>query len=435
MSEFARRCALPLSAKPKLRKKEIAMKAKRTLNTILGILAVLLVLTAVRHAAAVTLNPGDIVVANSGTVSVIDPQTGDLITTFCCFGRLIGVAIDANGNIIVADSSVASIIRIDPANGSQTTITSGNLLNQPTGLTIAGNGDLLVADMESCCEPATGRVVRVDPNNGAQTLVSSGASFVDPIGIEVEASGNILVADFNARTLWRVDPSTGGQTALASFFPDGEPYDVTVAQDGNVFIVDHNDRAVIKVDPVSGVKTTVSSGGLFDQPVGIAIENSGNILVTDFTSNAIIRVDQSTGNQTIVASGIPALANPWGIAVVPAPAILAVAIDIKPGSSPNTINLGSNGVVPVAILSSETFDATAVNPTSVALAGASVRLRGNGTTMSSLHDVNDDGRLDLIVQINTTALQLTDGDTLATLTAQTFEGKLITGSDSVRVVP
>jgi streptogramin lyase len=411
------------------------MKAKRRGNTILGVLVVLLVLTSVRHAAAVTLNPGDLVVANSGTVSVIDPQTGDLITTFCCFGRLVGIAIDANGDIIVSDSTAANIIRIDPDNGNQTTITSGNLFIQPTGLTIASNGDLLVADMETCCGPATGRVVRVDPNTGAQTLVSSGGSFVDPLGIEVEASGSTLVADFNARMLLRIDPSTGGQTTLASFFPDGEPYDVTVAQDGSIFIVDHNERAVIKVDPVSGTKTTISSGGLFDQPVGIAIENSGNILVTDFTSNRVIRVDQSSGSQTIVASGSPALVNPWGIAVVPAPAILTVAIDIKPGSSPNTVNLGSNGVVPVAILSSATFDATTVNPTTVALAGASARLRGNGTPMSSLQDVNDDGRLDLIIQVNTTALQLTDGDTLATLTAQTFEGKLITGSDSVRVVP
>ena len=298
----------------------------------------LLIFTVVGQAAAVTLSPGDIVVANSGNVIVIDPQTGDVATVACCFSRAVGIAIDANGDIIVSDRAAASIIRIDPeTGGSQTTISSGDLLIQPHGITIAGNGDILVADIETCCGAGTGRVVRVNPNTGEQTIVSSGGGFVDPIGIEVEANGSILVADFNARKLFRIDPTTGSQTTIASFFPNGEPYDAAVAADGSIFIVDHNGRAVIKVDPVTGDKTTISFGGFFDQPVGIAIEETGSILVTDFTFNAVIRVDLGTGSQTIVTSGVPALANPWGIAVVTAPAVLAVAIDIKPGGFPNSI--------------------------------------------------------------------------------------------------
>lgn len=76
--------------------------------------SLLLIFTVVGQAAAVTLSPGDIVVANSGTVSVIDPQTGDLVTMACCFGRLVGIAIDANGDIIVSDSTAASIIASIP---------------------------------------------------------------------------------------------------------------------------------------------------------------------------------------------------------------------------------------------------------------------------------------------------------------------------------
>jgi hypothetical protein len=114
---------------------------------------------------------------------------------------------------------------------------------------------------------------------------------------------------------------------------------------------------------------------------------------------------------------------------------LQVAIDIQPGSSQNTINLGSNGNVPVAILSSATFDATTVNPTTVTLAGASVALRGRGTPMASAQDVNGDGLLDLVLHVSIEALQLSDEDTNATLMGQTFGGQFITGTDSVRIVP
>jgi hypothetical protein len=112
-----------------------------------------------------------------------------------------------------------------------------------------------------------------------------------------------------------------------------------------------------------------------------------------------------------------------------------VAIDIKPGSFPNSINLGSLGTVPVAILSSATFDAATVDPLSLSLAGAKVQLKGKGTPMSSLEDVNGDGLADLVVHVGTEALELTDTDTLAVLTGKTFSGTAIKGSDSVRIVP
>ena len=70
----------------------------------------------------------------------------------------------------------------------------------------------------------------------------------------------------------------------------------------------------------------------------------------------------------------------------------------------NPVNLGSNGVVPVAILSDEGFDATTVDATTVRLASAQVRLRGNGTPMASVYDVDGDGLADLVVHVSTSAL-------------------------------
>ncbi len=117
---------------------------------------------------------------------------------------------------------------------------------------------------------------------------------------------------------------------------------------------------------------------------------------------------------------------------------IGVTIDIKPGTFPNSINLGSNGVVPVAILSTPTFDARTVDPLTVLLAGANVKVKGKGTPMASFQDVNGDGLLDLVVHVSTDAFELTGGDTQAFLqgkTFSTFGGAQVIGSDSVRIVP
>jgi hypothetical protein len=115
--------------------------------------------------------------------------------------------------------------------------------------------------------------------------------------------------------------------------------------------------------------------------------------------------------------------------------VTQVQIDIKPGSFPNSINLGSGGVVPVAIFGSADLDAAAIDPSSITLASAPVQLRGNGTPQASLQDVNGDGIPDLVVQVVTEALQLSDTDTQAILEGRTWDGTPFTGTDSVRIVP
>jgi hypothetical protein len=116
---------------------------------------------------------------------------------------------------------------------------------------------------------------------------------------------------------------------------------------------------------------------------------------------------------------------------------LAIGIDIKPGSYPNSINLGSNGVVPVGILSDQDFDATWVDPDTVTLAGADVAVRGNGSRyMAHEEDVNADGLTDLVIQVETENLDpdaFQDG--YAFLTGQTYEGQPFEGSDEITIVP
>lgn len=109
-------------------------------------------------------------------------------------------------------------------------------------------------------------------------------------------------------------------------------------------------------------------------------------------------------------------------------------IDIKPGSYPNSINLGSKGNVPVAIFSTTDFDATTVDPRSVTLGGASVKLKGKDTPMASFEDVNGDGLDDIIVHVETTGFELSLGDTVAVLEGFTFDGTPIRGEDTIRIV-
>ena len=83
-----------------------------------------------------------------------------------------------------------------------------------------------------------------------------------------------------------------------------------------------------------------------------------------------------------------------------------VPIDIRPGDYPNNINLRSKGAIPVAILSTSDFDATTVDPDTVALSGAPGVINKKGVKAQA-QDVNVDGLLDLVVHIAVENLILT----------------------------
>lgn len=126
-------------------------------------------------------------------------------------------------------------------------------------------------------------------------------------------------------------------------------------------------------------------------------------------------------NRALTADEIAWLASP------------EVEIDIKPGSDPNCINPDGNGVIPVAILTTDTFDAATVDPFSVTLEGSGVRVKGKSGNAGSLEDVDGDGDFDLVLQIMDDSLLA--GKTTAILEGRTVDGLPITGSDSICIVP
>jgi len=114
---------------------------------------------------------------------------------------------------------------------------------------------------------------------------------------------------------------------------------------------------------------------------------------------------------------------------------LGISVDVKPGSSQNTVNGNDHGVIPIAILTTATFDAATVNPLTVTMNGAAAKVRGKSMTAGALEDVDGDGDLDLVVQIVDTDGVFVEGSTTATVIAATYDGTPITGLDTINYVP
>jgi len=113
--------------------------------------------------------------------------------------------------------------------------------------------------------------------------------------------------------------------------------------------------------------------------------------------------------------------------------VVTVDIDIKPGSYPNAINLKSRGTVPVAILSTPSFDA----PSAVDVGSLTFGRTGNEMSLAFCgepEDVNGDGLSDLVCHFYTQKTGFQSGDTQGTLKG-TAAGTPIIGIDSVRIVP
>jgi len=110
----------------------------------------------------------------------------------------------------------------------------------------------------------------------------------------------------------------------------------------------------------------------------------------------------------------------------------SITIDIKPGDGPNAINPKSKGVIPVAILSTDSFDARNVDVSTACFGRTGTEAL---ELKAALEDVNRDGRLDMLLFFATQQTGIRCGDTAATLKVQATDGTALEGSDSIRTVP
>jgi hypothetical protein len=313
---------------------------------------------------------------------------------------------------------------------------------------------------------ANGRIFRIDLHTGDVSVVVDYGVLHDPISLEAHpVTGDVYVTDRGRRTVAGdgrivvLDESTSPPT-LTTVMDGIDPIDIhflegdaflyttsTEAADVGIFRVDGS--GTTKVSDLRGLLTQ-APGGPFGTSTFVTWGNSGGVVRLidldggDFTVDATewIIESGSQGGITFDANGVMYATDglqgevPYAIHKV-LPEVTSVAIDIKPNDYPNVINLGSRGVVPVAVLSTPDFDATSIDPATVTLAGAGVALRGKADHyLASIDDIDGDGLLDLLLHVETEnfvpgAFQ----DGAAWLTGSTYAGQGIEGWDEITIVP
>jgi sugar lactone lactonase YvrE len=265
-----------------------------------------------------------------------------------------GIALAPNGDLLVADAEAfggtGGIIRLSSTTGAKITDYQGGNLVEPTAVAALSTGEILVVDQDAFpsgtqCDDSEppdevkfgcGAVIKIDPATKAQTRFDSGAAFWNPSGIAIAPDGSILVADLDAPgpgasagggpgRVFRLS-SAGAKIAEYSIPGSVEPSGVAVDSTGDMFVVDAvafaGHGGVFRLNS-SGQKIREYFGGDFDEPTGIAIAWNGDILVADqdaggaFESGpgGVIRVNRDTAAQTTYFSG--SFVNPSGITVEP----------------------------------------------------------------------------------------------------------------------
>src|SRR4051794_39637113 len=86
---------------------------------------------------------------------------------------------------------IGGVFRVDGVKGTAKKVATGGSFVSPVGIAIEADGSVLVADADAF--GGSGGVIRVKPSGGAETTVSSGGLFSNPFGVAVEHTGAILV--------------------------------------------------------------------------------------------------------------------------------------------------------------------------------------------------------------------------------------------------
>ncbi len=190
-----------------------------------------------------------------------------------------GVAVDAAGDVFIADSGNHRIVEI-AANGTATTMGAG--LNYPQGLAVDGAGDLFVADNN------INEVVEIPPgcnNMGCQHVLTTtpqcegnGASgFCAQLGVAVDGIGDIFIASFNGEVLEL--PANGGAQTVVYNPAGAHPIGLAVDAAGDLFIADYGLHEVVEVPANGGAQTTIGTG--WDLPEAVAVDAAGDVFVAD----------------------------------------------------------------------------------------------------------------------------------------------------------
>jgi len=247
-------------------------------------------------------------------------------------------AVDAVGNVLIADRTSHRIRRIAP-NGVITTFagsgTGGGFagdggaatsarLNNPSGVTVDAAGNVYIADQ------LNSRIRRVAPDGTISTVAGTGtagstgdggaataAQLNRPIDVRIDGAGSIFIADVAAHRIRRITPdgiiTTVAGTGTGGYSGDGGaatsaqlngPVEVVPDAFGNLYIADSENHRVRRVNAGGAIETIAGTGtvgftgdggparlALLNTPAGVALTAGGDLLVADRNNNRVRVID------------------------------------------------------------------------------------------------------------------------------------------------
>ncbi|WP_411031835.1 IPT/TIG domain-containing protein [Spongiimicrobium sp. 3-5] len=252
------------------------------------------------------------------------------------FHNPIGVTMDNQGNIYVADTYNHKIRRIDP-NGDIITlvgsepgdvdgIVSQAKFNAPKGIAIDADGNIYIADHKNHKIKKITNVGFVTTlagsTEGYQDGKGSDAEFAFPQDIALDTQGNVYVTDGYNNKIRKITPdgtvttlaggdlgSADGLALSAQFF---NPHGIALDANQNIYVADQGNHKIRKITPdgmvstlagsVEGYEDGVSGKAKFQDPSGIATDVLGNVYVSDELNFKVRKISPSGIVSTLAGS-------------------------------------------------------------------------------------------------------------------------------------